>query len=106
MGTLKEKIEQVKEYIRSFADVIEIYGETIENPEKGQYEIKDIRTDDRIENGFYVYMQETEYEDNQLLEFIAQLFNVDQEYVDYNLYDVDAFIDGTRSYDLKIYIDE
>lgn len=106
MGTLKDKLEQVKEYIRSFADVIEIYGETIEHPEKGEYEIIDIRTDDRIEDGFWSYMHNTDYTENQLLEFIAELFEVDQDYVDYNLYDKDAYIDGTRSYDFKIYIDE
>ena len=110
MGTLnnttEKKLEQVRQYIRSFAGVIDIYGIDIENPEKGEFEIIDIRTDDRIENGFYQYMHETEYEDNQLLNYIAELFEVDKDYVDYNLYDKDAFVDGTRSHDFKIYIDQ
>jgi hypothetical protein len=105
MGTLKENLEQIKEYIRSFADVIEIHGETIEDTEKGQFEIIDIRTDDRVDNGFWHYMHNTDFEENQFIDFISEVFLIDRDFIDYNLYDIDAYPDGTRSYDFKIYID-
>ena len=92
------KLEGLKKWVFLFKDVINIYGDV--SQKEDYILIQDIRTDDRIEDGFVSLFMTGEP-----LTELSKILEIEEEYLDYNFNDVNSFTDATRSFDLKIYIE-
>jgi hypothetical protein len=92
------KLEGLKKWVSLFKDVIDIYGNV--SQKEDCILIQDIRTDDRIEDGFVSLFMTGEP-----LTELSKFLEIEEKYLDYSFNDANSFTDATRSFDLKIYIE-